>query len=204
MEYIRKIRPIHLGFVILSIAILGIFGIKEIPKTTLWDRMMTLSSPQLDGSLLRRASYITVAIEAFKANPMLGCGFGSFPLIYERSIQSTAFALKDEQSNKRMAHNTFLEILVGTGIIGLTFFIFLLFMSFSFFYVAQLRIKRRDRLGGAYIRCLGYSFISLLASFLFLSAPYHKYMWLFIGLSAVAYNLTKAKGSINPAIKQNN
>ena len=191
MEYIRKIKPLYLGFLILALTILGIFGIKEIPRTALWNRMTTLTSPQTDLSLMRRASYITVAMEAVKASPVLGSGPGCFPLIYQNSIYASAFySGKSGETGARAAHNTFLEIVAGTGILGLTIFLSTVFLCFKYLYVAQSRCKQWNKFEAAYIRALGYSFISFLVSFLFLSDLYHKYIWLFLGLSALALRLS--------------
>jgi hypothetical protein len=40
-------------------------------------------------------------------------------------------------------------------------------------------------------RAAGYSLLSFLASLMFLSQPYHKYVWLFVGLAIIAERLDR-------------
>ena len=193
LEHIKKLRINYLGFILLLISIIIFVGIKRLPTTDFWQRMQTLNTPQTDSAIQRRASYIYVAWEAFKKNPILGSGPGSFPLIYQNSLYATALGT-EESGYARAAHNAYLEVLVGTGLLGLVLFGTILIYAFRGLYIAQRKLKQAGRLiDSAYIRSIGYSLSSFLASLLFLSGPYRKYVWLLVGLSIVALRITEEK-----------
>ena len=196
LEHLRKLKLIYLGFFVLMLTVLMGLVVKELPKTAIWERMRSLSTPQIDMSLMRRASYIQVAKKAIMHKPFIGSGPDTFPALYEKSMYSIAFYTK-QSGYTRAAHNTYLEIVVGCGILGLAFFLYTLCLSLRYFYKVQYNLRFYDEKQAAYVRSLAYSFISILFSFLFLSAVYLKYLWLFLGLSAVAFNLYKANRGTN-------
>ena len=185
IEYARKINLLRFGALIVATMILGSYLIYRLPDTFLWSRLKTLSSSAEDTSLSRRSSYIKVGISAAIKNPLLGSGPGTFPFLYEKSEYAPQFA-SDYSDWKRSAHNTYLEILAGTGITGLLAFLSIIGLSFKNYYSAQKKILIINAIQAEYIRILAYSFISFLTCFLFLSNVYHKYIWFFLGLSVVA------------------
>lgn len=191
LENIKRIKLRYLGFLIVAAVIMGSIVIPKIPEMIIWERMQTLLTPQADTSLTRRASYIQVAKEAVVYDPVIGSGPGSFPQIYMNSIYATALATK-ASGFVRAAHNTYLEIVVGTGFLGLGLFLYTLFIGIKNFFNTQKHLKTLEKYSEAsYVRALAYSFISLLFSFMFLSAVYRKYLWLFLGLSAVVAYIYK-------------
>lgn len=198
-EHFKRIKLKYLGFLIIIVGVLGSIAISKMPEMTIWERMQTLMTPQADLSLTRRASYIQVAKEAVIYDPLIGSGPGTFPFIYMNSRYAAALATK-ASGFARAAHNTYLEILVGTGFIGLALFLSALFSGIKTFFSTQKYLKRRAKYCDAsYVRALAYSSISLFFSFLFLSGVYRKYLWLFLGLSVVVAHLynTKGEGSID-------
>jgi len=192
IEHLKKIRPRHLGFIIIILTIVATIGLKKIPDTDLFKRMASITSPQTDLSLSRRASYLKVTWDAIKKNPLIGWGPGAFPYIYRNSSYAVAFATK-ESGYARKAHNTYLEVIVGTGTLGLALFLSTLFLSFRGFYKSQKLFRNLTNIDSGLIRAFIYSFLSLCLAIVFLSSLYHKYIWLFIGLSAAAENILRQK-----------
>ncbi|GAG87010.1 unnamed protein product, partial [marine sediment metagenome] len=78
-----------------------------------------------------------IALIAIKANPIFGIGYGRFDFI-QQLVQSQK--LQSDLSNPLLirlvaqggAHNAYLSIAVGLGIIGLTIYIFILFLGLKF------------------------------------------------------------------------
>ncbi|MFH0910752.1 MAG: O-antigen ligase family protein [Planctomycetota bacterium] len=190
-EYARKIRFLHLGFVILLLLPLGVVTAWKLPQSKMFARMMTLKNSRVDESLMRRRSYLTVAGQAFYAHPVLGSGPGTFLKVYSKSPYAAAYT-PEAEGFYRVAHNTFLEVLVGTGLVGFAFFLILIFIALKYFYVAQ-KIFRKIPAGvpPECVRAFLYSFLSLLMSLLFLSDLYLKYLWLHLGIAAVVYHLAR-------------
>jgi O-antigen ligase len=191
-EQAWKLRPQRLGFVVIVVGIVVVLMATQLTDTTLWQRMKTLTTPQVDYSLMRRKSYIFVAWDSFKKHPIAGAGQSIFPMIYKNSNYAAVLGT-EETGYARLAHNTYLEVLVGTGIIGTAFFLWALGMAFKLLYQAQARLRKSRPEEAAYVRTAGYSFLSFMMSLIFLSAFYHKYIWLFLGLAVVADRLTKPK-----------
>ncbi|WP_321415554.1 O-antigen ligase family protein [uncultured Desulfobacter sp.] len=194
IEHFKRIRLNYLGFLIIIVGILGSIAVSKMPEMTIWERMMTLMTPQADLSLTRRASYIQVAKEAVVYDPLIGSGPGTFPFVYMNSRYAAALAT-NESGFARAAHNTYLEVLVGTGFIGFTLFLTAFFFGIQNFFKTQKCLKNITKYYEAsYVRAMTYSFLSLSFSFLFLSGVYRKYLWLFLGLSVVVAHLYNTNG----------
>ncbi|WP_165380311.1 O-antigen ligase family protein [Candidatus Finniella inopinata] len=76
------------------------------------NRMMPLlNSIKADGSAMERLEFYQSAIKAFVANPVVGLGFGGWPVYH---------GLSDISYHP---HNIFLEIMAETGMVGLLLFV---------------------------------------------------------------------------------
>lgn len=142
---------------------------------------------QTDYSTQRRAAYIKVAFESFKKHPFLGTGTWTFPMVWFKSIESRGF-----KKELRPAHNTYLDVLIGTGIIGLTLFVIILLYCYSSFSLAQ----RLAQLAGQYklaslIASYKISFLSIAFYFFLKSGIHHKFFLISIALSQIAYRIAK-------------
>jgi O-antigen ligase len=190
-HYRRYLRPRILGFFLL----LGFCGfvltIYTVPANFL-ERQLSLLSWE-DKSLNRRYSYLTVGGDAIARNPLLGSGPGTFIQIYADSETSRKFTSK-QADRARRAHNTYLEVLVGTGIVG-----FLLFMALNIRAVQNFRVAERMFFarGEAELANLTASqrigFLTLMIFLVSYSELYHKFMLLSLVLS---------QGAIYFALKQ--
>ncbi|MGI9316686.1 MAG: O-antigen ligase family protein [bacterium] len=180
-HYRRYLRPRILGFFFL----LGFCGfvltIYTIPEN-FWERQLSLLKWE-DKSLNRRYSYLFVGGAAVAQNPLFGSGPGAFKQIYENSETSRKFS-RGHKDRARSAHNTYLEVVVGTGILG-----FLLFMALNIRAVQNFRVAERmflDR-GEVELANLAASqrigYLTLMLFLLTLSEQYHKFMLLSLVLS---------------------
>ena len=75
-HYRRYLNPRILGFVLLF-GFLGLVVTMITVPASFWERQLTLLSWE-DGSLSRRASYLTVGSDAIARHPLLGSGPGAF------------------------------------------------------------------------------------------------------------------------------
>lgn len=180
-HYRHYFRPKILGFLLLFGFAGSIAFFSAVPES-FWERQYSLLTWE-DSSLDRRATYLTVGGEAFVNRPFIGSGPGSFRDIYAESEISRKFAFR--QSDRfRKAHNTYLEVLVGTGIFGFIFFIALNVRAFYNFRIAE---KDFLTLGNLELANLVASqrigFLTLLIFLLSFSELYHKFMLLSLVLS---------------------
>jgi len=150
-----------------------------------WDRMVGMGTTR-DRSKQRRFSYLMVGAKAIQRRPLLGNGPGTFRQIYAQSPQSRKYARRD-RDRFRYAHNTYLEVLVGTGITGLAAYLLLLGIGLNNFRKARRIHQRRGQshqvaLIGAY----RLSFLSVLAYGLLKSGVDNKLLLLGLAVSVLA------------------
>ncbi len=194
MHHYRKyLRPKILGlFILLGFCgfMLTIFTVPE----NFWHRQLSLLSWE-DGSLNRRYSYLIVGGDAIVKNPILGAGPGTFKNIYGESEISRKHSYR-QADRARRAHNTYLEVLVGTGMLG-----FLLFMALNIRAVQNFRVAERMFLARGDIELANLAasqrigFLTLMLFLLTFSEPYHKFMLLSLVLSqgAIYFALTQTE-----------
>jgi O-antigen ligase len=167
-----------------TVAVLvGVIGLFFIPEDAA-ERFTSLFSSQerqRDFSLNRRALYIKVGYNIFKDKPLLGCGPGNFPLLYQQPKYQEITA---QIGVPRMAHNMYLTELTESGLVGL--------ILFSGFLISTLMAQRRiaARLPGDFNfgRALMTSFVALLIMGLFLHLELVKYLWLVAAMTRALDN----------------
>jgi putative inorganic carbon (HCO3(-)) transporter len=183
---IQGIRPQKLGLLLIGgAAVIMIAGV-SLPQS-FWERQASLFSAEQDRSLNRRASYLDVARDAIAQRPLLGHGPGTFRDLYALTDWAQFFHRKGS-TKRRYAHNTYVEVLVGTGLLGAAFYFGLLGSALRNF------IKTRQRLialGDTYHKDLvthylvAFGFLLLYMSMF--SDVYQKFMLLCLGLSQLWY-----------------
>lgn len=185
------IRPRHLGFAMLGLAIVIPLGLYAMPAGYV-ARIQSLSilssgAKSQDQSLGRRASYVVVGSAMIAENPLLGTGPGTFPLHYATTGYAKTFAMTGKiEDLYRRAHNTYLEIFSELGIpAGLMFVGMLALGLYNLIRARRAWLLRRDGHQADLMTHLSMSFLSLTLFLAFLSAPNHKYLWIMLALSSV-------------------
>ena len=181
-----RLRPHHLGLALGALAV-AVVAVALLVPQSYWERQRSMLD-RTDGSIARRLSYVHAARDAFKERPAIGHGIGSFGEIYASSPHVTAGGRKPApEKARRAAHNSYLEIAIGTGLIGIAVFLAMLggaFLSFGRG-IRSLRLRGMDRTASM-LAAYRLSFVSLLIFFFMLSSVYHKYLWVCLALSQVA------------------
>ena len=189
---LTRIRPRHLGFAMLGMAIVIPLAIYAMPAGYL-ARIQSLSVLSAgarghdDESLGRRASYIVVGSQMIRENPLLGSGPGTFPLHYATTGYAKAFSANRKIGDLyRRAHNTYLEIFSELGVpAGLLFVGMLGLGLYNLIRARRVWMQRRDWEQADMMTHLGVSFLSLTLFLMFLSAPNQKYVWIMLALTSV-------------------
>ena len=189
--HLGRLRPRHLGFAMLGLAILVPVGLYSMPAGYV-ERIQSLSilssgAKSQDPSLGRRASYIVVGGGMIAENPLLGTGPGTFPLHYATTGYAKAFSITGKTEDLyRRAHNTYLEIFSELGVPAGLMFVGMLGLGFY----NLMRARRAWMLRGNWqeadvLTHLSMSFLALMLFLMFLSAPNHKYLWIMLALTSV-------------------
>ena len=195
IHYRRYLKPVppHFAGLVLVGAIVSSGVIVAVLPDSFVERMSTLAavtkgaSGNEDRSLGRRTSYIVVGRQMLSNDPLFGSGPGMFPVDYARSSFSISFSVsKDNPELYRRAHNTYLEVFAEMGMLGGIAFVAVVVTGLRNYYRAR-KISGRfdDRSETDLITTYGLSYLVFCIFMLFLSATYHKYLWIMLGFSYV-------------------
>lgn len=169
----------------IAIAVLVALGAVLMPRVY-WERVLGLrdafETTTLDWSVYTRLLAIKTAWEMFLDHPFTGIGIGNF-------IVSAAYKL----FVRIVVHNTYLEILVGTGIFGLLAFLTILYSGFRHS-VAGIRARWQGQpewLRSASFYCT-LSALSIWMSAFFGTMPFRHPFWVPVAMGLVIANLLRA------------
>ncbi|MDR1349434.1 MAG: O-antigen ligase family protein [Zoogloeaceae bacterium] len=191
-DKLRRVRPRHLGFVMLGAAIFVPLTFASLPDDYI-ERVKSLgmlksgADVKQDTSLGRRASYLLVGGQMIRDNPLLGSGPGTFPLRYGLTGYAKAFSDEIGQLDIfRRAHNTYLEIFSEMGVPAGLFFVSLILLALRNFERARnIWTQKGEREKSDLVTHLGLSMLAMSLFLMFLSIPNHKYLWMLLALSSV-------------------
>ncbi|GAB7081717.1 O-antigen ligase family protein [Megalodesulfovibrio paquesii] len=193
IEHGRKIRPKHFGFLGLGLAAAVLVLAVYVPDSY-WERQKSISTG--DTSIGARLSYVLFSWQSWQEHPLVGTGIGTFDRAYSFSEFAFTRGWKrlSRQDAQRDAHNTYLEVVVGMGTLGIIIFAGLLYLAWRNFDEAiQQSRKLQDPQFTQLIAAYRLSFLSLLAYFCLLSRLYSHYFWLCLALSTVALRIVQIR-----------
>ena len=138
-----------------------------------------------DRTLLRRLSYNLIGLDLWARNPVAGIGPGLFP----ESYAGPDFRwYPGREAEPRQLHNTFLEVAVETGTVGLALFLAATIGACRM----ALRVPAHGP-EGTMARALGTAFAAFLAASLFMPNEDIKHTWILVALCARAGRLAEAR-----------
>jgi len=186
-----KLRVRYLGLVMAGLTI-AIIGAAIFVPSSYWERQRSMVDTS-QSSIRNRISYLIVGWEAMKQRPILGSGLGSFPEIFAASGYAMASRERVRKGEfRRAAHNTYVEVVVGTGIVGSVIFLLIMVVTFVKFDQAIRNFGSQGKLETAsLVSAYRLSLISMLAYFLMLSSYNQKYVWATIAVSQAALALSR-------------
>ncbi len=188
-EFRRLIAPRNFGLLLglggLTLAILLILT----PEAYV-ERVRSLRDFD-DFSLRRRTSYLVATRELVADRPLLGNGPDTFASLYAKTeIGQSFWRQHKSRGAARDAHNAYIEVLVGSGVVGLACFLFILAYAAHSFTRArkQFLIAGKPRLA---LLSVAYrtSFLTLLIYLFIYSGVLHKYLLVALAASQIALRL---------------
>ena len=150
LQYRKYFKLKSLGLIV-AISGFGLLSLVMLIPEEFFERQATLvSDNSQDKSLDRRSSYVKVAIDAIEDRPLIGWGTDVFKKVWVRSEETRWFKMEE-----RPAHNTYLEVAVGSGFTGLIIFLLLMAQTYFNFHSAEKAIdESRFRGSGDAVCCL--------------------------------------------------
>lgn len=191
-EYRHKFSIKTLGFA-LSFMILLLTAVFILTPTSYVNRIESVTDTT-DTSMSRRLSYLDVGMDIFKEHPIFGTGPGTYRDEYASTNTALIYAEEDQSHERlrRYAHNTYLEVLSGTGLIGLLVFLIILVITLNNFIISKKQLLQLGAFKEAsLISAYKIAYLSVLVYFFMLSNLYLKQLWLMIAVSHIAVVLAR-------------
>jgi O-antigen ligase len=171
-------RRIYVVTALLIAVGIGVPVLSASPDT--WQRLT-----EYDDGGTGRVDLWTVAWRMTEDHPVAGVGFNNFRVVspdYVRepgSLERVDFLVEQPQ----VVHNTYLELLAETGVIGLLLFVSLAVACTRAAWLAAKRFEARgDRSMGTVARSVVVALVAMLGAALFLSAGVDQRLWLLLAL----------------------
>jgi len=137
-----------------------------------------------DKSTEGRLASWAVAISLFKENPFFGVGVGNFSLYYQDRALELGLIFRGEG---RSTHSLYLEFLAEQGIVGLTFFMFILGVAaWSIISGARLARRANDELTSRMLLAFGAGMAGYMFAMTFLQDSFPRALWFVIALALEA------------------
>ncbi|TAN41330.1 MAG: O-antigen ligase family protein [Nitrospirae bacterium] len=194
VQYSKKLNARVVGFAVMTFILAGLIFIAVLPDKYLEHQKTVVRTE--DPSIGRRASYLYVAWDILQKDPLLGVGPGAFRDVFAESEYALQFAQgrQDEKVLRRFAHNSYVEIVAGTGVLGLAIFLAIVFKSSSNFGAAARRLNKLNLENlASIVTAYRISQATIMIYFFFVSNVYHKYLWIPLALSEIALRLARAQ-----------
>jgi O-antigen ligase len=174
----ERIFPlILLGVVALAVGALVL-------SPALLDRVVALADWGRDPTLFRRTTYLAIGLDLFQQSPIWGIGPGNFPYHY---VGDEYRFMPGRTPVMRELHNTYLDVAVELGAIGLALFVAM---------VGAALAEVRKALAGpeqAAALALMLALIGLLVASFFMPNKDMRYLWLLLGLAFQCGRMARAR-----------
>jgi probable O-glycosylation ligase (exosortase A-associated) len=146
-----KSRRRATGLAILVLLVIGVVSFMGVPYTS---RLATIAEYHSDRSASQRLELYGVAIALAQQFPLFGVGFGG-----ENFANAAAEYLR--RDNDLVAHNTYLQVLVDSGVFAFGLYVSLLFGTIAWLYwSAKQSEQHRSREAALYPRALSTALIA--------------------------------------------
>jgi O-antigen ligase len=160
--------------ILLGVVALGIGALALSPA--LLDRVVALGDWGRDPTLFRRTTYLAVGLDLLLQSPIWGIGPGNFPYYF---VGDEYRFLPGRTPVMRELHNTYLDVAVELGLIGLALFAALVGVALG-------QVRKAFAAGRpvqADALALALALIGLLVASFFMPNKDMRYLWLLLGLA---------------------
>jgi O-antigen ligase len=150
----------------------------------LLDRVVALADWGRDPTLFRRTTYLAIGLDLFQQSPLWGIGPGNFPYHY---VGDEYRFMPGRTPVMRELHNTYLDVAVELGAIGLALFLVMVGTA-----VAEVRRAFSTQQQAAAL-ALMLALVGLLVASFFMPNKDMRYLWLLLGLAFQCGRMARAR-----------
>lgn len=183
-----KLKARYMGPFLALLCIIAGAGMLLVPAEY-WERQKSIAE-EPDRSISRRTSYLYASRDMFLERPVIGFGTGTFDDYY--AVEYGPKWVPNLLDKRRRAHNTYMEVLTGSGFPGLMVFLTIIYLCLRSLHRAKKNFLAVGDGGAArIIDAYKLSFIILLLYLMIFSDLYHKYFLLSLTVAPVALYISK-------------
>jgi O-antigen ligase len=180
--YRRKFKQLFL----LSVALIIVFILMVPTHSLIGLRWHDLTSSVRMLSVDFRFSILTSALRMFLDHPLIGIGADNF------MVHFTHYSLLPPIFIRASAHNSYLEILTGMGLIGFIPYGAIIYFSFKNYWKAFTTFRLKgDEVNAAWAEGSMFGFLAFVVGIFFLTAQHHVLFWFFVALSTIFARLSR-------------
>lgn len=192
LQYLRFLRPRLIGLMAAGVLLSASLVLLLMPDWYM-GRQKSMVETKTDVSIRARVDLMNAGWELFKQRPFLGFGPGNFSEEYAHTPYAPEYATAI-MAFRMAAHNTYIEVLVGSGLLGLFCFLGLILVALMNYRKAAKTFRldgnrERELLTNSYLSV----FLVNLLFFFFISMLTMKHFWIFLAISQLALNYSKTK-----------
>jgi O-antigen ligase len=197
---LRLIQARHIVAILLAVALVFVAFPQYTARVASLAEVGALSGGAASGadtSLLSRATETLAAALVMVEHPVFGVGPDMFPIFYEQYAEVVGILVKNDAA--REAHNLYLGIGAELGLVGLTVFLIVAFLTIRMLLQARrLSLARRpdlERLTTPYLLAL----LTYYVTGLFLHLSFARFYWLMLAVAGAAAVITLREAASSPA-----
>lgn len=189
----KKLLKATLIIIIISLPILSMQSLKRIYSFVLYPFEMKKTNSMDIQNVSSRIYCIQAGLQMFFDHPFIGVGIGNYPYTYAR------YAPPGAERTPRYAHNTYIQILTETGLIGFVVFIVGILLNLIVLTrIKKLTIEKGNEFFYKVSSLLEISFIAFLIACFFVSAASVDIFWIIIASSTSLYFIVnQMAGTVN-------
>lgn len=179
---------------LIPIFLIALIVIVLLAPAAIQDRIMSITDIENNRSNLGRIALWKGALMMFKANPVNGVGSNNFEKIYLKSYK------QPNTTASSHAHNTYLNFLAETGIIGFSALIYLFFSISKYLFIAYQKLE--DEFSKLFVLSV---FSSFLGTFViqgmtesnFSKSVVGRTLWFLIALAVIIVQINEQKTELS-------
>ena len=179
------------GLVVLLLCVIGAAAAWFSVDTAAWERVSDISG---GGTGTGRSELWATAWQMWQDHPLVGVGLEAFrdnASSYVRELGPIEFASFLVEQPK-VVHNTYLQLLAETGILGLALYLVVIFSSIRLAWRAALLFERIGDLSMATLsRAVIGALVAMLAGITFISAASDRRLWILLALGPALFASAK-------------
>lgn len=143
-----------------------------------------------DGTSRQRIVYFMNGLEMIKEHPVIGVGYFNFVPYFERAYPEDVLF-----RTAQLPHNIFIQVATDTGLIGLSVFLFLIYLAYKL--GKDIQAKCNDNRSVIIGRCANISLIGFVVAGQFVTVAYYPFLWIHLALVVSLNNVLKNSNSEN-------